>query len=205
MRAIVIVDVQRDFCPGGTLAVPDGDKVIPVIKSIVDKFDLVIATKDWHPAGHGSFASSNPGTKPFGMGELNGVPQVMWPDHCVQGSDGADFQPELEEISLKFESIVTKGSNPSIDSYSAFFDNGKLHSTGINHILKKQGIDAVYVCGLATDYCVKFTALDALELGYKTFVIKDACRAVNMNEGDEQKAYAGMEKAGVVVIESKDI
>jgi len=159
MRALILVDIQNDFLPGGSLAVPDGDAVVPVANAVKGRFDLVVATQDWHPAEHGSFASSHPGTKPGETGELVGLPQVFWPDHCVQGSDGARLHRDLD---LHAVTIFRKGTDPEIDSYSAFFDNAHRKATGLGDYLNSQGVTDVFILGLATDYCVKFTALDSV-------------------------------------------
>jgi nicotinamidase/pyrazinamidase len=177
MKALLIVDIQNDFLPNGALAVPEGDQIIPVVNSIIEKFPLVVATQDWHPANHGSFASTHPGKQPFDMGELSGMPQVLWPDHCVQGSDGAAFSNKLNTNAL--EAIIRKGTDAAIDSYSGFFDNGKLKSTGLADYMKGRGVDEVYIVGLAADYCVGFTALDAIEAGFKVFVVEDATRPID--------------------------
>jgi len=202
MRALIFVDIQNDFLPGGSLAVADGDAVVPVANAVKHGFDLVIATQDWHPADHGSFASNNPGTKPGDVGELAGLPQVFWPDHCVQGSPGAQFHAELD---LHGVTIFRKGTDPTIDSYSGFFDNGHRRATGLGDFLNRQGVIDVFVLGLATDYCVKFTALDAVELGFRTTLIEDGCRGVNLAPDDSAKAVAEMKSAGVHVTTSDDL
>ena len=197
MKALILVDLQNDFCPGGALAVPDGDKVISVANRLLDKFDLVVATQDWHPANHGSFAANHPGKKMFEMIDLNGLPQVLWPNHCVQNQPGAAFVKKLNAAKIK--KVFQKGTDAAIDSYSGFFDNGHRKATGLGDYLKAQGADEVYVLGLATDYCVKFTALDARQLGFKTYFVEDASRGVNLKPGDVANAIAEMKKAGVIV------
>ncbi len=197
MKALILVDLQNDFVPGGALAVPDGDKVIPVANRVQEKFDLVVATQDWHPSNHGSFAANHPGKKLFEMIDLNGLPQVLWPNHCVQNQSGAAFVKELNTAKIK--KVFQKGTDTGIDSYSGFFDNGHRKATGLGDYLKAQGVDEVYVLGLATDYCVKFTALDARQLGFKTFLVEDACRGVNLKPDDFANAIAEMKKAGVTV------
>jgi nicotinamidase/pyrazinamidase len=177
MNALIIVDVQNDFLPGGALAVKNGDAVIPVINNLQKKFDLVVATQDWHPADHKSFASAHPGKKVFEETMLDGLPQVLWPDHCVQQTDGAKFSSEL--ITEKIEAIFRKGMDKNIDSYSGFFDNGKKKATGMDAYLKGRGVTSIYVAGLASDYCVYFTALDGLELGFQSTIITDATRAID--------------------------
>jgi len=177
MNALIIVDVQNDFLPGGALPVKDGDIIIPVINNLQDKFDLVVATQDWHPFDHKSFASSHSGKKVFEEIILDGLPQVLWPDHCVQETVGAKFSPLLH--SRKIEAIFRKGMDKNIDSYSGFFDNGKKKATGMGPYLKGRNIDNMYVVGLAEDFCVNYTALDALELGFQCTIITDATRAIN--------------------------
>ena len=169
MNALIIVDIQNDFLPGGALAVKEGDMIIPIVNTLMRKFDLVVATQDWHPAGHESFASSHAGKHPGDVIMLHGLKQVLWPDHCVQLTAGAAFSNKLNASSIK--KIFQKGMNPKIDSYSGFFDNGQMQDTGLNIYLKSMAVDDVFIVGLATDYCVKFTASDALTLGYRTTVI----------------------------------
>jgi nicotinamidase/pyrazinamidase len=195
--ALVIVDVQYDFVPGGALAVPEGDKVIPVINRLQPKYDLVVATQDWHPNGHGSFASSHAGKKVGDIANLAGLPQVLWPDHCIQGSHGAEFVKDLE--TARIARIFQKGTDPGIDSYSGMYDNGHRKSTGMAEYLKEQGITDVYIAGLATDYCVKFTALDAAKEGFSVHVILEACRGVNLLPRDVDRAVGQMRKAGIEI------
>ena len=199
MKALILVDIQRDFCPDGALAVHEGDQVVEVANRLMENniFDLVVATQDWHPENHGSFAS-NQKTDPFTLGELNGLPQVWWPDHCTWGSYGAQFHPKLNLG--KVATIFRKGMDPSVDSYSGFFDNGKRNSTGLANYLNGLGVDKVFVMGLATDYCVKFTALDAVGLGFNTSLIVDGCRGVNMNPEDSDKAIEEMREAGIDIV-----
>jgi nicotinamidase/pyrazinamidase len=177
MNALIIVDVQNDFLPGGALAVKNGDEVIPVINELQDRFDIVVATQDWHPADHKSFASSHPGKKIFEQIILDGLPQVLWPDHCVQEISGAEFSSLLK--TKKIEAIFRKGMDKNIDSYSGFFDNGKKKATGMGAYLKGRGISTIYVSGLAADYCVNFTAIDGLELGFKSIIISNATKAID--------------------------
>src|SRR5690349_4234406 len=169
MRALILVDIQNDFLPGGALAVPRGDEVIPVANRVQRAFDLVVATQDWHPANHGSFAASHPGRKPGELAKLGGLPQVMWPVHCVQGSPGAAFATALD--TSRVARVFPKGTDVGIDSYSGFFDNGHKKATGLGDFLRTRGVTEVYVLGLATDYCVKATALDARQLGFTTHLI----------------------------------
>ncbi|MEO5908447.1 MAG: bifunctional nicotinamidase/pyrazinamidase [Ginsengibacter sp.] len=177
MNALIIVDVQNDFLPGGALAVKDGDAIISVINNLQNKFDLVVATQDWHPFDHKSFASSHPEKKVFEEIDLNGMPQVLWPDHCVQETKGAEFSFQLD--TKRIETIFRKGMDKNIDSYSGFFDNGKKKATGMGAYLKGRGVTSIYVVGLAADYCVYFTALDGLELGFDSTIITDATCAID--------------------------
>lgn len=193
-QALILVDIQRDFCAGGHLAVPNGDEVVPVANAVKKLFRIVVATQDWHPQGHGSFASNHPGKKPFEMGELDGEPQVMWPDHCVQSTFGAHLHPDLD---LHGVTIFRKGTNPKIDSYSGFYDNGHKQSTGLAEWLKAIDVTHVYVMGLATDYCVKATALDAVKEGFTVSLIADGCRGVNMQGHESTAAIAELSAAGV--------
>lgn len=200
MKALVLVDIQNDFLPGGTLAVADGDKIIPVVNRIQREFPLVVATQDWHPASHGSFAVNHPGKKVFEQIDLNGLPQTLWPTHCVQNTKGAELAAALDRE--RIAKIFPKGTDAAIDSYSGFFDNGHRKSTELGEWLKGRGVTEVYVCGLATDYCVKFTALDAVEAGFKTHLIEDASRGVNLRPDDVGNAVDEMKRAGVVVLQS---
>ncbi len=197
--ALILVDIQNDFMPGGSLAVSDGDKVVAVANTLMAKVDLVVATQDFHPANHSSFASNNDGSV-GDVVKLNGLDQILWPDHCVQGTGGAELVDDLDGAEI--DVIVQKGTDVGIDSYSGFFDNGRKKATELDDVLKKHNIDAVYIVGLATDYCVKYTALDAVSLGFETFLVKDGARGVNISEGDVDIAIFEMEKAGVNVITS---
>jgi nicotinamidase/pyrazinamidase len=201
--ALILVDVQNDFIPGGALEVKEGDQIIPLINSIQEKFDHLIATQDFHPLDHGSFAANHPGKNPYDQIDLFGLNQTLWPVHCVQGTQGAEFHPDLN--TEPWEAIFQKGKNPEVDSYSGFFDNARRGDTGLGDYLKEKGIRQVYVCGLALDYCVKFTALDAQSLGFETFLITDATRAVNITPEDGDKAIQEMTAAGVKIITSKDL
>ncbi len=195
--ALILVDIQIDFLPGGALAVPEGDAIIPVVNRILPRFDLVVATQDWHPPNHKSFASNHAGAKPFEQTTLHGLPQTLWPDHCVQGTRGADFAPSLDMRPV--EAIFRKGTDPEIDSYSAFFDNGHRKSTGLADYLRGKEITSVYLAGLAGDICVWFTALDAAEAGFQTTMVKDACRPL------DAEAFAAQAKerdaAGIALLE----
>lgn len=201
-KALILVDVQNDFSPTGALPVAEGDMIIPVINRLMPHFEHIIATKDWHPAGHASFASTN--DQPEGeVINLNGIPQVMWPDHCVQDTEGAEFIPGLNSGAITH--VIHKGTDIEIDSYSGFFDNQRLQSTGLADYLRDQEINEVYLAGLATDYCVKFTALDSISLGFVTYVIQDACRGVEMAQGDVESAWKQMKQAGCKLVQSGDI
>jgi nicotinamidase/pyrazinamidase len=197
MKALIIVDMQNDFVQGGMLPVPGGEELTPIINAYQAMFDLVVATQDWHPANHGSFAASHQGKKPGEIVDLNGLPHVLWPTHCVQNTTGADFVPGLSRD--KWTAIFQKGIDPEIDSYSGFFDNGRRRSTGLADFLRKKQVTAVYLAGLATDFCVKFTALDAKALGFPTVLLDDACRGVGLHAGDVVKAIDQMIAAGVTV------
>lgn len=201
--ALIIVDVQNDFVPGGALAVTDGDQVVPLINEIQKKFRNVVATQDFHPADHGSFAANHPGKIQGEFIDLEGLTQILWPVHCVQGSLGADFCSDLDQSHWK--AIFQKGKNPKVDSYSGFFDNARRGDTGLGDYLKSVGIEQVFVCGLALDYCVKYTALDAKSLGFDTYLISDATKAVNLNPEDGSKAIAEMEEAGIRILTSKEL
>ena len=203
MNALVIVDMQNDFCPGGALPVPEGDHVIEVVNRIRRRFDLVVATQDWHPAGHGSFAANHPNRQPGEQVELAGLPQILWPVHCVQGTHGAELHPGLDRSQIN--RVFHKGTDPHIDSYSGFFDNGRRSSTGLGEYLRAEGVDEVAICGLATDYCVKFTAIDAVGLGFKTHLVEDACRGVELRKGDITEAIGQMRQQGVVVTRSSEM
>lgn len=201
--ALILVDIQNDFIPGGALPAKDGAQVVPVANRLQDHFDLVVATQDWHPKNHLSFASNHPGKSPGEVIELSGLDQVLWPDHCVQGSAGARFHSELS--TEKIDQVIRKGDDYRIDSYSGFFDNGHLKATGLEDYLRSNDVDSVFVCGLATDYCVKYTALDAVELGFNTSVVTDACRGVELQEGDIDAALEEMKRAGVKLVTSDEV
>lgn len=201
-KALILVDIQNDFIPGGALGVPEGDAVIHVANQAMNHFDLVIATQDWHPVDHTSFASQHPGCKPGDFVELMGLKHILWPDHCVMGTQGAEFVKGLDVE--KITKIFHKGVDKQVDSYSGFFDNDQRHDTGLGDYLKEQGVDEVVLAGLATDYCVKFTALDAVKLGFRTTLIKEGVRGVELNQGDCEKAIAEMQKAGVAIMSIND-
>jgi nicotinamidase/pyrazinamidase len=203
MRALVLVDLQNDFMPGGALAVPDGDAVVPVANRLMPRFDLVVATKDWHPPHHGSFASNHPGRKPGEFVHLDGVEQILWPDHCVEDTAGAEFHPDLDQD--RIHRVFRKGTNPLIDSYSALYDNAHRQSTGLGEWLSGQGVDEILMLGLATDYCVKYSALDAAEAGFRVAVIEDGCRGIELSEGDVEAALDEMRAAGVEIVKSEEV
>jgi nicotinamidase/pyrazinamidase len=196
-HALVLVDLQPDFLPGGNLAVTDGDQVVPFAVDAMRDFACVVATQDWHPANHGSFASQHEGKQPGELIQLHGLTQVLWPDHCVQDTPGAALCAELDHA--RITRVFRKGSDPSVDSYSGFFDNGRRHATGMGDWLKEQGVTALSVLGLATDYCVKFTALDARELGFDVTLLAAGCRGVELNPGDVARALDELRAAGVRV------
>lgn len=196
-RALIVVDVQNDFCPGGALAVPDGDAVVPVINRLAASYDTVVLTQDWHPAGHRSFASSHPGQVPFASITLPYGPQVLWPDHCVQGTNGAELHPDLAVPHARL--ILRKGTNPAIDSYSAFTEADRVSDTGLAAWLRAVGVTAVDVCGLATDFCVAWTALDAAKAGFSVRVLGDACRAIDL-DGSLNAAMRAFAEAQIPVL-----
>lgn len=200
MKALIIVDVQLDFLPGGALAVPHGDEIIPLINELQAYVDLVVATQDWHPAGHKSFASVHEGHQVFDKIELEGLEQVLWPDHCVQGTDGAEFAPTLNMNHV--EAIFRKGMEMDIDSYSGFYDNGHRKVTGMGAYLKGRGVTEIWVCGLASDFCVYFTALDGLELGFKTTLIEDASRPIDAASFEFKKEHL-LSKGGQLAMAKK--
>ena len=203
-RALIVVDLQNDFCPGGALAVSHGDEIVPIINDLMAReyFDLIVATQDWHPANHLSFASQH-GKTPGEMIELNGQTPVLWPDHCVESTPGAELVSELE--TSRIARIFQKGQKREVDSYSGFFDNDHQTETGLGGYLKTENVDEVFVCGLATDYCVKYSALDAKALGFATHLFEDASRGVNLQSDDVEKAVQEMKDAGVLVVQSTEL
>lgn len=203
MKALILVDLQNDFCPGGALAVEEGDKTIDVANQLLSTFELVVATQDWHPKEHKSFASNNKGSKVGDYIDLDGLQQILWPVHCVQESFGAKFVSTLE--TAKIDKVFVKGTAIDIDSYSGFFDNGHRKSTRLHEYLQLKEVTDVYVMGLAADYCVKYTALDALDLGYKTYLVSDGVRGVNIEPNDVELAFKEMEEKGVIIIHSTKI
>jgi len=201
MKALILVDIQNDFVTGGALAVPEGEKIIPIVNQLLSHFDLIVATQDFHPADHGSFAANHEGKNIGEVTDLNGLDQILWPVHCVQNTAGAEFVSSLNMD--KVIKIFPKGTDKGIDSYSGFYDNGHKKATGLADYLNEKGVTEVYVTGLATDYCVKFTALDALKCGFKTYLVADATKGVNLQPGDVENAIDEMKEAGVEVISSK--
>lgn len=202
MKALVVVDIQNDFCPGGSLAVKDACSIIPGVNALQERFDVVVTTQDWHPQDHQSFASNQKDARPFEVREFGGREQVLWPDHCIQHSWGAQFHPDLK-VRVRHRNFH-KGTDPAADSYSGFFDdNGQ--STGLSEYLKQKGVKHIYICGLATDYCVKYTVLDALKEGFITSMIQDLCKAVNRAPGDADVAISEMKQAGAMILKAEQI
>lgn len=201
MKALILVDIQNDFLPGGSLAVSEGDTIIPTVNQLQPQFDLVVATQDWHPSNHLSFASNHDGLKPFDIIDLFGIKQVLWPDHCIQGSKGSQFSETLDMNAVS--AIFRKGMDPKTDSYSGFFDNGRRHHTGLSAYLKSKGIKQVYVCGLAADYCVYYTAKDAQSEGFETYFISDATKAIAQETLDF--ALKDLKQHQVKIISTKDL
>ncbi|PCI23382.1 MAG: nicotinamidase/pyrazinamidase [SAR324 cluster bacterium] len=202
MDVLLLVDIQNDFCPGGSLAVSEGDLIVPLANSLMQRFEMTLATQDWHPAGHGSFASSH--EEPVGsMIDLFGIQQILWPDHCVQNTLGADFHVDLQQQGV--HKVFKKGIHQRIDSYSGFFENDHFTHTQLDNYLKGKKVTNLFIMGLATDYCVKFTALDAIKLGYNTTVIIDGCRGVELSPGDMDRAIEEMQVAGVRIIHSSKL
>lgn len=201
MKALIVVDLQNDFVPGGSLAVPRGNEIVPVVNQVQERFELVVATQDWHPKNHLSFASNHPGKMVYETVLLGGVEQVLWPDHCLQGEKGAMLVAGFDE--RRVEAIIRKGTDPEIDSYSGFFDNGRKKSTGLGDYLRGRGVRQVYVCGLAAEFCVLYTALDAIELGFETYYIEDATRALRQEGFREAKEL--IQKRGGKIITSEMI
>jgi len=196
MKALIVIDVQNDFCPGGALAVAEGDAIVPGINALMDDFDAVVLTQDWHPAGHSSFASSHDGAEPMSLVQMPYGPQVLWPDHCIQGSNGAAFHADLRTEPADL--IIRKGYNPAIDSYSAFFENDHSTPTGLHGYLQTRGIKDLTMVGLATDFCVNYSAVDAAGLGYAVTVNTDLCRGIDLN-GSMAAALSGMTDNGVTI------
>lgn len=194
--ALIVIDIQNDFCPGGALAVADGDTIIPRVNALMDEFSTVVLTQDWHPHHHASFAANHPGAAPFSLTDMTYGPQVLWPVHCVQATEGADFHPGLATDPAHL--VIRKGFRPQIDSYSAFFENDRRTTTGLDGYLKARGITGVTLVGLATDYCVAYSALDAVRLGYSVRVLLGACRAIDL-DGSLATMTEQMRAAGVAL------
>jgi nicotinamidase/pyrazinamidase len=203
MKALIIVDLQNDFLPGGALPVPQGDEVIPLANELQRRFELVLATQDWHPPNHGSFAANHKGKKPGDRIILDGIEQILWPVHCVQNTHGAEFARAFD--TSRIDHVFHKGTDPLIDSYSTFFDNAHRRHTGLAHYLKKRSIKEIYLMGLALDYCVKYSARDARQLGLNTRVIVDGCRGIELKPGDIDRALEEMKRAGAVLLQSSDV
>jgi nicotinamidase/pyrazinamidase len=203
MNALILVDLQNDFLPGGALAVPHGDEVIPLANELQPRFDLVLATQDWHPPGHGSFAPNHPGKKTGERIMLDGIEQILWPTHCVQNTQGAEFAPSFD--TSRIAHVFHKGTERNIDSYSTFFDNAHRRHTGLADYLKKRSIKDIYLTGLALDYCVKYSVLDARQLGLNTHVILDGCRGIELEPGDIDRALDEMKRAGAVLLKSREL
>jgi len=203
MSALIIVDLQNDFLPGGALPVPHGDEIIPLANELQRRFELVLATQDWHPPDHGSFAANHPGKKPGDRIVLDGIEQILWPVHCVQNTVGAEFARSFD--TSRIAHVFHKGIERNIDSYSTFFDNAHRRHTGLAHYLKERSIKDIYLLGLALDYCVKYSALDARQLGLNTHVILDGCRGIELEPGDIDRALDEMKRAGTVLLKSSDL
>ncbi|MEX0945545.1 MAG: bifunctional nicotinamidase/pyrazinamidase [Balneolaceae bacterium] len=202
MKALLVIDIQNDFCPGGALAVPEGDSIIPIVNRLIDSFDIIIQTQDWHPSGHSSFASSHEGKNPFDPIQMEYGEQVLWPDHCVQGSEGANFHPNLN--TNKSQVIVRKGFRIDIDSYSTFYENDKKTTTGLTGYLNERGITDLYTVGLATDFCVKWSVLDGLKEGFNMILVEDAVRGIDLN-GSLESSLQEMKSKGVQFVQSIDL
>ena len=203
MTCLLLVDLQNDFMPGGALGVPRGNEVIATANRLAAGFDHVVASQDWHPSDHGSFASQHPGREPGEVIELAGIEQVLWPDHCVQGSFGSEFHEHLDRNQV--DAVFRKGTDPRLDSYSAFFDNARRRSTGLAEHLAARGVEELWLLGLASDYCVKFSALDAVSVGLRTLVVEEGCRGIDLSPGDVARAWDEMRAAGVKVVSEASV
>lgn len=199
-RALLLVDLQNDYCPGGALAVPGGDEVVPVANRLAARADLVLATQDWHPANHGAFAASHPGRRPYDLALLAGLPQMLWPVHCVQGSLGAALHGGLE--AWRIARVFHRGSDATLDGHSGFFDNARRAATGLAYYLRERGVNDLIIVGLATDTCVRATVLDAAALGFAVTVVEDGCRGVELRAGDIGAAFHDMRRAGARIVGS---
>jgi nicotinamidase/pyrazinamidase len=203
VNALIVVDLQNDFLPCGTLAVPRGDEVIPIVNELQKRFELIVATQDWHPPDHGSFAANHSGKKPGERILLDGIEQILWPVHCVQNTRGAEFATAFD--TCRVAHVFHKGTDRMIDSYSTFFDNARRRHTGLAHYLEQRRIKNIYLMGLALDYCVKYSTLDARELGFNAHVIVDGCRGIELQPGDINRALDEMKHAGAVLLKSSDL
>jgi nicotinamidase/pyrazinamidase len=201
--ALIVTDIQNDFCPGGSLAVPGGGEIVPVVNRLMQSFEIVVATQDWHPMGHVSFASTHPGKQPFDTIKLNGEEQILWPDHCVPGTLGAEFHRDLDTGPIVL--VVRKGWHKQVDSYSTFFENDHRTATGLHSYLEGLGIGKVYLTGLAQDFCVYYSAKDALALGFETYMVEDATRGLDQPAGSLDKKMEELEGAGLRLIRSDDV
>lgn len=202
MKALLVIDIQNDFCPGGALAVSGGDEIVPIVNKLIDHFDTIILTQDWHPAGHLSFASSHDGKKPYDTTEMAYGTQVLWPDHCIQGTRGAEFHTELHAD--KAQVIIRKGFRKEIDSYSTFFENDQKTTTGLKGYLNQRGITELYAVGLATDFCVKWSVLDGIDEGFTMHIVNDAVRGIDL-DGSLDAAWNEMEAKGALITTSEEI
>jgi nicotinamidase/pyrazinamidase len=203
VRALIIVDMQKDFMPGGALGVERADRLVPLHNQLMEKFDLVVATKDWHPKNHISFAINHPGKKEGDVVETDFGKQVLWPVHCVHGTDGAEFAMGLNK--MRFDEVFYKGVDPKVDSYSTFFDDARHRSTGLEKYLKKHEVDEIFFAGVATDYCVLYSVHDALELGFSVSVIEDGCGGIDLHPGDIEKAYEEIRAHGAHIVQSGEV
>ncbi len=203
MTCLLLVDLQNDFMPGGALAVPLGNEVIGTANRLAADFDYVVASQDWHPSDHRSFASQHPGREPGDVIDLAGIEQVLWPDHCLQGSFGSEFHADLDRGQV--DAVFRKGTDPQLDSYSAFFDNARRRSTGLLEHLATRGVKDLWLLGLASDYCVKFSALDAVSVGLRTHVVEDGCRGIDLSPGDVARAWDEMRAAGVEIVSEASV
>lgn len=202
MSALLVIDVQNDFCPGGALPVPEGDRIVPVVNRLAGAFEHVILTQDWHPADHRSFASQHAGRAPYDVIEMPYGPQTLWPDHCVQGTDGAAFHPDLD--TTRAQLILRKGFRRAVDSYSAFFANDHATPTGLAGYLREHGVERVVLCGLAADFCVRWSAVDARRLGFEVTVVEDATRGIDVN-GSLALGWREMREAGAEIVRAEDV
>jgi nicotinamidase/pyrazinamidase len=203
MKALLVVDVENDFMPGGALGISGADQIIPVINRIIPHFTLVLAAKDWHPEGHQSFAENHPGKKPGDIVTIHGIQQILWPAHCIRETRGSEFAPGLKKEA--FDSVFFKGTDPWVDSYSAFFDNARQKATGLADYLKSRRTDQLFIVGIATEYCVLYSVLDALEMGISVTVVSDACKGINLHPGDADAALIKMAEKGATIITSDKI